>query len=442
VCHLIYVVSIPCAIEILPDCAELRTLLDGKICISVPAIGTSHTSGDPTLIVWDNPSPSDPKKGKGVYNATSHRWEATATFRGLPAVPTKSYGRVPAGLHGLLYGEKDAEYTIQMSEFPVKTVKYAVYLGESLRINSEALIDIPANAAQIDQLLAEGGSYGREIFDKMNTAQGETFDFVDLPASGGLPAAAGLQRATEHFTMRSLIVSFMNATNGGGFDLGYYLAGQTPATPATCYQTYYNEGGSPPGWVINPQWAPESSAHLPTFYNYTGGPYDAIHSVEPFRGECLGGAQICVFKACSEAIGESRFDQVHYEAGHEPRNPSMTVIGIGYDCLPSEYSKHDYAMTDIKTFLPGDLCYLANKDDYLQHHPGGYWQGENFFFNGGAPGTFSGLGVYDNTESQAREKLRTEYNSGHDTNWPYYLTETEAETEIRFTGFMRHKTGH
>ena len=65
-----HVVSIPCAIEILPDCAELKALLDGKICISVPAIGTSHTSGDPTLIVWDNPFPSDPKKGKGVYNAT------------------------------------------------------------------------------------------------------------------------------------------------------------------------------------------------------------------------------------------------------------------------------------------------------------------------------------------------------------------------------------
>lgn len=81
--------TVECRVQVTPDTQENRARLADKLRFTIEPIGTSHASGDITSIRWDTPwvvytDGRSSRYGKGVYNASTGTFNATATFRGLP----------------------------------------------------------------------------------------------------------------------------------------------------------------------------------------------------------------------------------------------------------------------------------------------------------------------------------------------------------------------
>jgi hypothetical protein len=82
-----------------------------------------------------------------------------------------------------------------------------------------------------------------------------------------------------------------------------------------------------------------------------------------------------------------------------------------------------YANITVADMVPGDSVYMRNKSDYNSNlKPGvsrGFWSGENAFYMGdyktaadaNVVPRFSGMGMYDKSESQFRDLLVTNYNA-------------------------------
>ena len=80
---------IQCRVQVTPNTAENRERVADKLRFTIEPIGTSHTSGDVTSIRWDVPwvvysDGRSSRYGKGIYDASTGTFNATATFRGLP----------------------------------------------------------------------------------------------------------------------------------------------------------------------------------------------------------------------------------------------------------------------------------------------------------------------------------------------------------------------
>ncbi len=69
-----------------PDSAELRAMLGESFQLSIDAIGDSHADPDGGCVemAWEHGWPGSDTLGKGVYDSSSHQWEDTVTFIGLP----------------------------------------------------------------------------------------------------------------------------------------------------------------------------------------------------------------------------------------------------------------------------------------------------------------------------------------------------------------------
>jgi len=78
------VLTIPVRVEITPDTPEVRAEVQDKVRIRIDAINDSHGAGENVALAWDNPFPGEATAGKGVYNAETKTWNATATFTKLP----------------------------------------------------------------------------------------------------------------------------------------------------------------------------------------------------------------------------------------------------------------------------------------------------------------------------------------------------------------------
>ncbi len=156
--------------------------------------------------------------------------------------------------------------------------------------------------------------------------------------------------------------------------------------------------------------------------------HNAINNVTPYRGECAGAMEICVFQAADVALGASTFATVH---------PSGS-LGLGD--WGSDFNLHCYTFSDSQTFVPGDYVYMKNKDDYTYWCTNGYWQGENCLYMGlnvSSAGTFSGLGEQRKTE----EELRTDLKNAYETDC-YPHTVSNSAVEIRFINPFHIITGN
>ena len=79
--------TVPVRVKLLPNIAEVRDALQGRMRIRIDAIDDSHTTpaGGNVQLSWDNAFPGEATAGKGVYDATAGQiWETTATFTTLP----------------------------------------------------------------------------------------------------------------------------------------------------------------------------------------------------------------------------------------------------------------------------------------------------------------------------------------------------------------------
>jgi len=110
----------PCRVEIKPDIADLRSMLEGKIKVQLSTIGTSHDPMGPYLteLSWDHSYPDDLTAGCPAYDSGSTLWVATATFTRLPQNNSD-------------FGEKTASFTVFKPTggilFEPKEVKYEVF---------------------------------------------------------------------------------------------------------------------------------------------------------------------------------------------------------------------------------------------------------------------------------------------------------------------------
>jgi hypothetical protein len=156
--------TIPVRVKIEPDTAENRTLLANKATVTLDAI---TNAGFTSSLTWNHAVAGNPSVGNLQYESASGLWEATATFSGLPAIPTGSWGRVPAGLRNLLYGVRHATVTVANpyggGNLSVKTESYEIYFGDSLVINGQKMAETTENYTNHIQALVAPGSLYREI---------------------------------------------------------------------------------------------------------------------------------------------------------------------------------------------------------------------------------------------------------------------------------------
>lgn len=186
-------------------------------------------------------------------------------------------------------------------------------------------------------------------------------------------------------------------------------------------------------WSIGTYWIPVAPDNIWCKYfnqKASTSAHNAINNVVPFRGECAGAAEICLFLAADNVLGSTAFDAVH-SAG------SLGIDGGGYDI-----ALNLAPITDIVTFVPGDYVYMMNKIDYYDYAPNGFWRGENCIYmglNATDDGTFSGLGGQETnrkTETELRNILKNHYEQDCAPH-----TVTNPVDEIKFTDYYRAITG-
>ncbi|MCX6996069.1 MAG: hypothetical protein NTV49_03040 [Kiritimatiellaeota bacterium] len=412
--------TIPCRVKIDPDTAELRTQFKGKVTATLTAI---TDAGFTSILTWDHSVSGDPASGSLVYNSTSAVWEATATFTGLPSAPSNSWGRVPKGLHDLLYGDRIVTITVQnpsgSGTFCTNATNYEVYFGDSLVIGGVKMAETTVNYANHIASLISGTALKREIFDKMNCST-ETFSFT------------GDSNASNNFVMRCKAVEIMDGMDNGSIDVSYRdpysRCGDTMVTITT------NNSVVTTNWVFGTYWLPKytNSPYSRTFLQKSGtAAHNAINNVTPFRGECAGAIEICIFTAADFAIGESEFNSLH-PAG------SLGLADFG-----SDFVTHMGTMNDTNTLVPGDYIYMNNKNDYREKatNKPAIWTGENCVYmglHGGDVGTFGGLG--DNMSFLTESEMRDVLQAGYEHDCPTIVE--DPLVQIRFTIRKRMQTGN
>jgi hypothetical protein len=229
----------------------------------------------------------------------------------------------------------------------------------------------------------------RQIFEAMLHNHSDRFVFESLG------------RAQENFTMRVAAVLFMGSMGRGpqaGVDFDYSGGG----TPSEADLSHWAGLGSP-SFAFGSLPGVRASLAI-----------DGI-TQRRFRGECLGALQITVLQAARRAVGPQRFDALH------PAGLKVGVSGGG-----AERHVRAAARVAVADMVPGDWVYMKNKDDYNSDlRPGttpGPWSGENAVYmgrydvdsdgpqyHGGAAPRFSGMGVYDVTDTGMRHAIKQGY---------------------------------
>lgn len=379
-------------------------------------------------LTWDNPLGSDPTIGLLVENPSSHLWEATATYSNLPPIPTNSYGRVPEGLHELLYGAKTLTVTIANCDWlpeieRTRKVPYELYYGDSLVIASQKMADTTWNYANYISALTSNytDNLRREIYEKMNCAA-EAFHFSTFSA------------AEENFAMRERIVFTTDQVNSRTLDVASHA---WPNVWSRIGSTYFNTQLL--SWAVGAYWKPDNTdLSNPTNRMFvtrdeaSAMPYDAIMHATPFRNECLAVWEYCVLSSAANVLGQPGFDAVHTESGGP-------FLSIGFGTYGLCMSHHVIAVSDSDSLVPGDYAYMKNKDDYAQWSSGP-WRGENCIYMGMNEeyvGLFSGLGVDRDTEADLRDRLEAHYLE----DCPGHTVENPL-TQIRFMEKGRHILGN
>jgi hypothetical protein len=264
--------------------------------------------------------------------------------------------------------------------------------------------------AQYRALVAPGGVVDPlrlQIFNAMNHNPRQQYHF------------ATLHDAQQNFDLRVDIIQFMNVVarddrtypgphnltvNGSRLDFGY-SAGVDDETANRDYWKILRASGE--------------------FVYYGRDSYDAILSIAktPYRGECLGAAQIAILYATAEVLGK----QVLGKQQFNQRFPQGLDFGFDPSGLPTS-AQYLYAKqlkyqnpSNISTqgMVPGDLVYMHN----LSKYSGGPYTGENAIYMGnydlissglpvyraGATPRFSGLGLYDQSAAQLQQDLWAGY---------------------------------
>ncbi|MBI4651097.1 hypothetical protein HY745_07420, partial [Candidatus Desantisbacteria bacterium] len=457
--------TIPVRVKIKPDNAAIQTLFKDKVTVKLDTISNA---GFTSNLTWEDAVEGDPSTGNLKYDESLGLWEATAKFNGLPAVPAGSWGRVPKGLRNLLYGKRSAVVTVLnptgSGNIYVKNESYEVYFGDSLVIGGIKMAETTENFIDHIKTLLMLNTLSTEIYEKMNCST-ETFDFADD------------NKAIDNFLMRLNVISNMKKMDADPkqLDVGYigdgYDIGGITYKFARAGDTYYY--GTGPDYHEGNEWE-----HNNDYPNYVGifkkktgvTSYLAISKIYPFRGECAGAAEICLFQSAIDVYGSDRFNAVHpadFGVGTFLYNNVKKHRSIIWD-----KSDRNINGGDSTTLVPGDYIYMKNKDDYTENSSG-MWAGENCFYYGldiSGKAKFGGLGkgLSDITEEEMRDILEFEYegeplndldhdgiydpqdgetytiiiNNGEwDKGDCYDRTVDNPETEIRFTKIGRIKTG-
>ncbi|NOX29697.1 MAG: hypothetical protein GXP35_06575 [Actinobacteria bacterium] len=213
-------------------------------------------------------------------------------------------------------------------------------------------------------------------------------------------------------SFRSVLLQTMNGFQTGAKDSDYLVPDQL----------HPQVGGTKvakDAWDVA-QWAPVDATDLwsPAWKAEANSTADGLLSpsaIFPYRGECAGAFQICVFAAGYAALSEAMPSIAQLQIGdwNSPVRAYMTEVPLGSDPIP------------------GDYLYFKNKDDYLSWAPNGAWQGLNSMYMGrDLLGTmrYSGLGAPFLSEHTVREYLVNAY--FHDC-FPHKVD--HPDTEARFT---------
>lgn len=211
---------------------------------------------------------------------------------------------------------------------------------------------------------------------------------------------------------RSALLETMDGFQTASCDVDYFIPEQIhPQISGTKV-----EAGA---WQVA-QWAPLDSSDVwtPAWRAQSeSSPTELLSaaSIYPYRGECAGAFQICVFRAAFAALGDSVTDVTQLQIGdwQSPVRTYMEKVPVG--SVP----------------IPGDYLYFKNKDDYLELSHGGFWQGLNaMYMETDALGfrRYSGLGAGALSEHNLREYIVNAYT--HDCH-PHQVD--DPETECRFT---------
>lgn len=182
-------------------------------------------------------------------------------------------------------------------------------------------------------------------------------------------------------------------------------------------QNYYYTTTIEPVSTSASQW--QKGVTTPFYFHQTGGTaYQAIDEIcapaTKTYGECLGAIITCVWWGASNALGETKFNQLY---------PGANALNMDSRQSSSPFSNLSQSMDDSKV-VPGDWGYWKNynyneavsqrmfyKKSWLEEDQTKkiyYWSGENALYFGS--GLYEGLGVTGSNEDEMREALRTGYN--------------------------------
>ncbi|WP_019955373.1 hypothetical protein [Yoonia vestfoldensis] len=148
-------------------------------------------------------------------------------------------------------------------------------------------------------------------------------------------------------------------------------------------------------------------------------------AIFPFRGECAGAVQLCVYWGLLNGLGAARFDTMAAKFGTMYVGPWR----IGKTPNPATLYMQAASLQDPP--IPGDYLYFHNKDDYATLAPNGFWMGLNCMYMGKdmlGTGHYSGMGASWQTEANLRMALSNAYY--HDC-CPHTIS--DPMTEVRFT---------
>lgn len=232
----------------------------------------------------------------------------------------------------------------------------------------------------------------------------------------------GMAGLLDNILFRLAAVASMANLNTGAYDCDYFnqdidLKTRIGTTDPSRVSSFWA--------FMNPQdeWDAE--------WEQVGGtvPSDAMKpaagSVFPFRGECAGAFQLCVYWGLLNGLGAEKFDAMAAKTG------TMYVGPWRVGKLPNPATLYMQTASLQDPPIPGDYLYFRNKDDYPKLAPDGFWMGLNSMYMGkDMLGTrhYSGMGASWQSESNLRMELSNAYY--HDC-YPHTIDHPMAE--VRFT---------
>jgi hypothetical protein len=210
-------------------------------------------------------------------------------------------------------------------------------------------------------------------------------------------------------------IANMNAMRTGTWDYDYFGIGDTPSVAST----KWNLGATTPFFF----------KVKPTQTSFAA---IADLAATKTRGECAGALTACILKAAADVLGQVAFDALHAAGTLELGYPG----GSGGSWIKHRDFVAGAEITDETKHIPGDFVYMMNKSDYgtkmAALKKDGFWTGENAIYVGG--GLYSGLGLYNKTSAQLRQKLADGYKADTGDDVPAPLTD-----DIKFTTRARLK---